>query len=108
MLTLSTYILKLKAFDRVDHGLLLNFRNRNQWQGRCVDVQVSVKLTQFVSVNGTTSREAHVRSGELKLSVSGPHLFLIHISDINKEITDSTVSCCAEDYQIIRELKDEE
>ena len=63
---------------------------------------------QFVAVNGTTSSEAQVRSGEPQGSVLGPLLFLIHISDINNEITASTVSCLADDTLILQGIKDEE
>ena len=61
-----------------------------------------------VLVNGTTSREAQVRSGVPQGSVLGPLLFLVHISDINYEITDSTVSCFADDTRILLGIKDED
>ena len=35
----------------------------------------------------------------------GPLLFLIHVSDINYEIADSTVSCFADDTQILLGIK---
>ena len=38
----------------------------------------------------------------------GPLLFIIHISDINYEIADSTVSCSADDTRILLGIKDEE
>ena len=38
----------------------------------------------------------------------GPLLFIIHISDINYEIADSTVSCFAEDTRILVGIKYEE
>ena len=38
----------------------------------------------------------------------GPLLFLIHISNINYEIADSTVSCFADDTRILPGIKDEE
>ena len=41
-------------------------------------------------------------------SVLGPLLFLIHISDINYEISDSTVSCFADDTRILLGIKDKE
>ena len=63
---------------------------------------------QCVTVNGTTSSEAQVRSGVLQGPVLGPLLFLIHISDINYEIADSTVSCFADDTRILLGIKDEQ
>ena len=38
----------------------------------------------------------------------GPLLFLIHISDINYEIADSTVSCFADNTRILPGIKNEE
>ena len=63
---------------------------------------------QCVAVNGTTSTEAQIRSGVPQGSVLGPLLFLIHISDINYEIADSTVSCFDDDTRILLGIKDEE
>ena len=63
---------------------------------------------QCVAVNGTTSSEAELRSGIPQGSVLGPLLFLIHISDVNYEIADSTVSCFADDTLILLGIKDEE
>ena len=63
---------------------------------------------QCVAVNGPTSSEAQVRTGVPHGSVLGPLLFLIHISDINYEIANSTVSCFADDTRILLGIKDEE
>ena len=63
---------------------------------------------QCVAINGTTLSEAQVRSGIPQGSVLWPLLFLIHISDINYEIADSTVSCFANDTRILLGIKDEE
>ena len=60
---------------------------------------------QCVAVNGTTSSEAQVRSGVPQGTVLGPLLFLIHISDINYEIANSTVSCFADDTRILLGIK---
>ena len=63
---------------------------------------------QCVAVNGTTSSEAQVGRGIPQESVLGALLFLIHISEINYEIADSTVSCFADDTRIILGIKDKE
>ena len=63
---------------------------------------------QCVAANGITSSEAQVRSCVPQGSVLGPLLFLIHISNINYEIADSTVSCFANDTRILLAIKDEE
>ena len=44
----------------------------------------------------------------LQGSVLGPLPFLIHISDINYKIADSTVSCFVNDIRILQEIKDKE
>ena len=62
----------------------------------------------LIVVNGTTSSEAQVRCGVPQRSVLGPLLFLIHISDINCEIADSTVSCFTDDARILLGIKNEE
>ena len=85
-------VIYLDFFDKVDHGIITEQTKKNG-----INVQVGVWIQNFLSnrqqcvaVNGTTSSEAQVRSGIPQGSVLGPHLFLIHISDINYEIADST------------------
>ena len=43
-----------------------------------------------------------------QVSVLGPLLFLIHISDINYEIGDSTVSCFSDDTRILLGIKEKD
>ena len=63
---------------------------------------------QCIAISGTTSSEAQTRSGVSQGSVLRPLLFLIHISDINYEIADSTASCFADDTRILLGIKDED
>ena len=93
------YIDFAKAFDRVDHGLLLKKLKKNGFNGK-IGVWIHNFLSnrqQCVAVNGTNPSEAHVRSDIPKESVLG-----------NYEISNSTVSCFAYDTQILLGIKDEQ
>ena len=99
-----------KAFAKVDHGIILNKLKKIGINGK-IGVWIHNFLSnrqQCVAVNGTTSSELQVRSGIPQGSMLGPLLFLIHISDINFEITDSTASCFDDDTRILLGIKDEE
>ena len=99
-----------KAFDKVNYGILLNKLKKIGINGK-IGMWIHNFLSnrqQCVAVNGTTSSEAQVRSSVLQGSVLGPLLFVIHISDMNYEIADSTVSCFADDTRIPLGIKDEE
>ena len=63
-----------KAFNKVDHGILLNKLKKIGINGK-VGVWIHNFLSnrqQFVAVNGTTSSEAQVRSGVPQGQVLGP------------------------------------
>ena len=69
------------AFDKVDHGILLNKLKKIAINGK-IGVWIHNFLSnrqQYVAVNGKTSSEAQVRSGVPQGSVLGSLLFLIHI-----------------------------
>ena len=94
-----------KAFDKVDHGILLHKARQLGVSGR-LGVWLHNFLsnrTQFVAVNGVTSSESHVISGVPQGSVLGPLLFLIHIHDINKNINHSHVASFADDTRVLKE-----
>ena len=64
--------------------------------------------TQRVMVNGHLSDAASVKSGVPQGSVLGPLLFLILISDIDKDIVDSFLSSFADDTRIGKSVSSEE
>ena len=109
MLMLSTYILQKRLIKTTTAYYWTNSKKIG------INGKIGVWIHNFLSnrqqcvaVNGTTSSEAQVRSGIPQGSVLGPLLFLVHISDMNYEIADSTVSCFADDTRILVGIKDEE
>ena len=100
-----------KAFDKFDHGILLNKLQKIGINGKIgvwIHNFLSNRQQFYVLSNGTTSSEAQVRSAVPQGSVLEPLLFLIHIFDLNYEIAYSTVSCFADDTRILPGIKDEE
>ena len=92
-----------KAFDTVNHDILLNKLNHygirgkmNEWfksylQGR----------KQIVIINGAGSELRELKHGVPQDSVLGPLLFLIYINDLNTCISNSKVSHFADDTNLL-------
>ncbi|KAK3868070.1 hypothetical protein Pcinc_026514 [Petrolisthes cinctipes] len=99
-----------KAFDKVDHGVLLH-KLRNLGISGELGLWVSAFLTnrtQFVAVSGAMSSVSSVLSGVPQGSVLGPLLFLVHIHDIDSNITNSTVTSFADDTRITKVINTNE
>ena len=91
-----------KAFDKVDHNILLQKLQSLGINGKLYAWVKSFLLdrSQQVSVNGFLSEKVHVKSGVPQGSVLGPLLFLVLMSDIDCEILESFLSSFADDTRI--------
>ena len=91
-----------KAFDKVDHGIVLHklrdlgiTGNLGVWCHQFLSDR-----TQFVRLPGGVSKDSPVVSGVLQGTVLGPFLFIIMISDINKDILSSKIISFADDTRV--------
>ena len=74
-----------KAFDRVDHGILIQRLNHYGIRGKANNWFSSYfqNWSQHVSINGFNSNLGHIHCDVSQVSILGPLLFLIYINDLN-------------------------
>ena len=99
-----------KAFDKVDHGILLRKVQQMGISGKLLAWLASFLLgrTQTVIVDGVKSESVTVESGVPQGTVLGPILFLIHIQDIDCGVRHSNVTSFADDTRVGRRIKTHE
>ena len=92
-----------KAFDTVDHNILLQKLNHygirgiaNNWFNSYLS-----NRSQFVSINGFQSKTKNISIGVPQGSVLGPLLFLIYINDLNVAINYAIVHHFADDTNLL-------
>ena len=88
-----------KAFDKVDHGVLLHKLRDLGITGK-LGIWFLTNRTHYVRLPGGISKDSPVLSGVPQGTVLGPLLFLIMISDINKGTTSSKLVSLADDTQV--------
>ena len=106
----SIYLDYAKAFDKVDHKLLVKKLHKYGVHPKLIKWIESFlsDRTQNVVVDGHMSSSAHIISGVPQGTVLGPILFLIFINDIIDCITSSTIRCFADDTRISKAISCEE
>jgi len=91
-----------KAFDTVDHSILISKLNHYGIRGLPLSWFKSFlsQRSQFVSISGVNSSTKYIAHGVPQGSVLGPLLFLIYINDLKKAIPFSTVNLFADDTML--------
>ena len=98
-----------KAFDKVDHKILLTKLNNIGIKGKLHSWLKNFlhNRTQSVLVNGELSDPQKVLSGVPQGTVLGPILFLIMANDLSKSCEHTTTSCFADDTRVVGTVKDQ-
>ena len=99
-----------KAFDKVDHRLLLMKLKRIGFNGKLITwIQSFLNgRSQAVVVDGQHSKSCSITSGVPQGTVLGPVLFLVFINDLGDVIKHSHISYFADDTRLTKKIKCEE
>ena len=100
------YLDMSKAFDKVDHAILLRKLESMGIEGKVLK-WLTAFLTnrqQIVMVNGEKSRPEKVLSGVPQGTVLGPILFILYMNDITKVLRHSYIKIFADDSKLIKEI----
>ena len=92
-----------KAFDTVDHKVLLTKLNHYGIRGKALSLFKSylTNRRQFVFIAGKSSKETLICHGVPQGSVLGPLLFLIYINDLHLAIKHSSTFHFADDTNLL-------
>ena len=100
------YLDYAKAFDKVDHSILLKKIKAYGIDGKLFEwiKQFLCGRTQTVVVDGKKSISMPVISGVPQGTVLGPILFLLYVNDMDKNIKNSKINSFADDTRISKRI----
>ena len=103
LLSCGVFVDLQKAFDTVDHSILVTKLNHYGVRGPSLEWFKSYMSdrNQFVHVNNVSSTTKPVKHGVPQGSVLGPLLFIIFINDLHRAISNSTVHHFADDTNLL-------
>ena len=98
-ITIAVYIDAMKAFDTVNHQILINKLQKFGIEGTLLRwlKNYLTNRKQCTMANDIVSEYRNITCGVPQGSVLGPLLFLIYINDISKCILNSKISMYADD-----------
>ena len=102
----AIYLDFAKAFDKVDHRLLLLKMNKLGFHERVTKWVESFlsKRQQSVVADGVSSFEVPIQSGVPQGTVLGPLLFIIFINDMKLSVKGSIIRLFADDTRILKHI----
>merc|ERR1712121_159460 len=105
----TVYLDFAKAFDKVDHNILMEKLAKNKIKGKLGRwIREFLKNRKYRGVaNGEMSEEKEVKSGVPQGTVLAAILFLIMIGYIDEEIINCIVSCFADDTRNSKKKRQE-
>ena len=104
------YIDMSKAFDKVNHGYLLQKLHEFGFGGSVLQWLSSYLMgrCQRVTVLGETSDPLPVSSGIPQCSILGPMLFLIFVTNLPDSVLTSHVAMFDDDTKIYKQIESQE
>ena len=98
----AVYLDFSKAFDKIDHNILLSKLSKIGVRGNMLKVLQSYlkNRQQFVDIEGRASEYLSVSSGVPQGSILGPLLFLIYLIDLSNDLS-SEVFSFADDFKLL-------